>query len=147
MKTLARSLGGFLYSLLISVAFSYGAVWLLTRCLVYAEGFWMSFLGVCLIIYSISWVAEKGLQFLSLPYNWLWNERFATRLSSCIPTILLGLWTISSPWRISFKFSVGDWSITIIWLCLVAGFYYNLASMPFVNLDIGKIDSRLDAMQ
>lgn len=140
MKTLVRSLLGFIYSCLISVLFFVGFVWLLLRCLIYLNGFWGASAAICAIVVSISWIAERGLELLSIPFNWLWNEKFISRLSSCLPAIIVGLWAISTPWRIPFQFSAGDWVITTVWLFCVAVFYYNLATMSIISTHMGRVD-------
>ena len=133
-----RTLGSFLYSAAICIAFFLLAVWLLVRCIIYAEGFFMTFFAIFGIVLLLSWLGEKGIIITGIPFNWLWDKNSKTRIAAMIPPIPIGLWCITTPFRIPLHFSTGDWIVTILWAFCVFWFYWNMFTFPAINPHIGK---------
>lgn len=140
MRTFLRSVGGLIYTSIISALFGAASIWLLVRILVYMEGFWETLCALCAIVLPISWIAKRGLQLLLIPYNWLWNESIITRCATAIPATIVGLWVVTAPLRMPFHLQFGDWIISIVWMGFNFDFYYNLASMSFISHAMGQYD-------
>lgn len=133
-----RSLGSFLYSLLLSIIFFAGAVYIYVKILINASGFWITTGCIIGISIVLSWMAENGIKICSIPFNWLWDYTIKTRIAAMIPALIVGLWCITAPFRIPFQFSVGDWVVTVIWVFFSSVFYYNLFLFPLFNPQIGQ---------
>ena len=138
MKSIIRSIGAFIYTSIIALGFLLLSSYILTRAVIFSDGFWQTLCAVVVILFLLGWISEKGVQLLSIPYNWLWDTTKITRYSTIIPLIPVGLWCISVPFRMPLKFGVGDWIITIVWLACVVFFFLNMILLPFNNLNMGR---------
>ena len=132
-----RTIGSFLYSMLLCAGFFFLSIWILARSIVYSEGFTGTLCAILFIAFILGWVSEKGVVFASVLFNWLWDESLKTRLASMIVAIMIGLWCISSPFRISLHFTFGDWVIILVWEISVLAFYYNMFTLPLLNKNMG----------
>ena len=142
MSSFARTLGAFLYTSILSLAFMLLSIWLLCRCIIYVDGFWLSAVAIAALFFGLGWLSEKGLQYLSIPYNWLWDNTKKTRITTSATAIIFGLWTICAPFRIPVKFSAGDWIISVIWMLLSIVLYFNLTLLPFISPHMGVMDEK-----
>ena len=137
MSKLLRTLGSFVYASAISIAFLFLAVFALSKGIVSIHGFWKTAIFVIAISVAFAWLAEIGLQLLSIPFNWLWDQTPIERIAAAIPAALVGIWCISAPFRIQEHFTTGDWVVTVLWGIGVLCFYANLFLLPFLSKDIG----------
>lgn len=138
MKSWFRAMGAFMYALIISVAFLFLAVFLLSKGIVAVSGFLKTAIMIIGIVVLVAWLSEKGLELLSIPFNWLWDRSKKTRIATAIPAVLIGLWCLSAPIRIPVKFTTGDWVLVVIWCLGVLVFYVNLFLMPFSSPNMGR---------
>ena len=136
MKSLLRTTGAFIYSAIVSAAFTALAVYILAT-IIAAEGFWKTLIYTVLMIPLFFWLSERGVQLTSIPYNWLWDRTLKTRIATAIPVALAFLWCVTSPFFISKTFTAGDWIVTAVWWLLCILLYYNLFMQPFINPHMG----------
>lgn len=137
-----RSIGGFAYSTIVCGLFLFGAIWLLTRAIVYSDGFWQTLMACLLVIIPTSWASENGVAICSITFNWLWDDMRISRYASIVPAIVFGIWGLTAPFRIPFTFTLGDWIICVCWALPVSAFFYNWVTLPFINWNMGiKVDS------
>lgn len=132
-----RTLAAFLYTTIITSAYTWLSIYIVTKAIVYISGFWHTLFVAIAFLYFFSWLSERGIELLSIPYNWLWDRTLKTRIATAIPVILVGLWCISMPIRIPVTFSVSNWVLVIIWELLSIPFFYNLLVLPFINPNMG----------
>lgn len=137
-----RTFGAFAYSAVLSILFLTGAIFLLVRTLIFISGFCVTTGFLFIMLFCISWISERGLQFCSIPFNYLWDNTLKTRIASVVPAVIVGLWCVSAPFRLAIPFSVGDWIVSIVWMICCLVFYFNLAVLPLTNPHMGvNIDS------
>lgn len=132
-----RTLGAFVYSAVVSILFFIGALFIYTRILVYASGFWQTLGCIFGLVMLLSWIAERGLQYCSIPFRYLWDRTFKTRIVTIIPAIIVGIWCVTAPFRIELHFSVGDWILSSVWMLCCLVFYFNLVMLPLANPHLG----------
>lgn len=137
MNSWLRTIGAFFYAAIISSTFLFLSAYVIPWAIVYFEGFWETLSVIICILIVFSWLAEKGVEYLSIPFNYLWDRTFKTRIATAIPVVLIGLWCLSLPFRISLKFSMGDWFIVIAWEICAIFFYFNMFLLPFNNPTMG----------
>ncbi|MBD5211001.1 MAG: hypothetical protein HDS77_07030 [Bacteroidales bacterium] len=135
-----RALAAFAYSALLAILFFVGSVLLYTRILVFASGFWQTFVCIIGMVILLSWLSERGLEICSIPFNYLWDKKKKARIATIIPAIIVGLWAISAPLRIHMRFSTGDWILSIVWMLCNIVFFYNLVMLPLINKNMGQND-------
>lgn len=135
-----RTIGAFAYSSILSILFFIGSVFLYTRILAYASGFWLTFGCIVGMVILLSWLSERGLEICSIPFNYLWDKTRKARIATIIPAVIIGLWAISSPFRIQMHFSTGDWILSIAWMVCSLVFFYNLSMLPLINKKMGQND-------
>lgn len=133
MKRIMRGIAAFIYSLLLSIGYTYLAISILAKTLVYAEGFWMTLGFMIAIFVSLSWISERALSWDLIPFRWLWDNKLQVRIVSAIPPVLIAIWCLTAPYRLPFSFTAGDWVITVIWSILSIIFFWNLVTTPFIN--------------
>lgn len=136
MKSLLRAIGAFIYSAIVSAAFTALAVYLLTS-VIAAEGFWKTLIYTVLMALFLFWLSERGVQYTSIPYNWLWDRTLKTRIATAIPAVIAFLWCVTSPFFISKTFTAGDWIVTAVWWLLCILLYFNLFMQSFVSTHMG----------
>lgn len=132
-----RTLGSFLYASLISLVYLWLSVLTVTKSIVYANGFWHTLFTVLGFVFLFSWISERGIQYLSIPFNWLWDITIKTRIATAIPVAGIGLWCIAMPLQIPITLTFGDWVLVSVWEILSVVFFYNLLLLPFRNTDMG----------
>lgn len=137
MKSLFRAFGAFIYASVVSIGFMILSVLLLMKGITVVHGFWKTALLIIGFIVMFAWLAEKGLELLSLPFNWLWDQTMTTRVATAIPVVLVGLWCMAAPFRLPIEFTTGDWVLTAIWWIGVLFFYVNFILMPFTSPNMG----------
>lgn len=137
MKSWLRTVGAFIYAAIISLLFSLLSTYVVEWAVVNTEGFWQTsvvFIGIFIVFL---WLSEHGIRYSSIPFNFLWDRTFKTRVATAIPVVLIGLWCLTLPFRISLKFSVSDWFIVVAWWICAVIFYFNLFLFPFNNPHMG----------
>lgn len=137
MNKLFRALGAFVYASIIAIAFLALSSFILAKGIVSIDGFWKTTIFVIVMIVFFAWLSEKGLQLLSIPFNWLWDETMTARIVTAVPAVIVGLWCLAAPFRIPMKFTTGDWVLVVIWWLGVLFFYVNFFLMPFISKDMG----------
>jgi len=137
MKSWLRTIGAFFYAAIISSIFLFLSAYVIPCAIVYFEGFWETLSVVIGILIVFLWLSEKGVEYSSIPFNYLWDKTFKTRVATVIPVVLIGLWCLSLPFRISLKFSVGDWFVVVAWEICAVFFYFNMFLLPFNNPTMG----------
>lgn len=137
MKSWIRFSGSFIYSSIINFLMSLISIWLWVKFLSNVHGFWLCLLAVIGFVSILSWLAEKGVEYSSIPFNWLWDRSKKTRIASTIPAVLCAIWVMSAPFRVEINYSAGDIFLTIIWMVLNFFLWFNLIMLPWINLNMG----------
>lgn len=132
-----KFLGSFIYSSIISFMMGLISLWLWLKFISNAHGFWLCLTAAIGFICILGWVSEKGVTYSSIPYNWLWDKSKKTRVASTIPPVLCMIWVISAPFRVEYHYSTGDICLTVIWVILNFFLWYNLITLPWINLNMG----------
>lgn len=136
--SLLRTLGAFIYSSILSILFCIGSIFLYTCILVYASGFVITLGCIFVMVFILSWIFERGLEICSIPFNFLWDRTFKSRIATIIPAVIVGLWCVTAPFRITLHFSIGDWILSSIWMLCSIIFYFNLVMLPLNNPNMGS---------
>lgn len=132
-----RTLGAFLYASIISLAYLWLSALIITKSIIYVNGFWHTLFTAFGFTLLFSWISERGIGYLSILFNWLWDRTKKTRIATVIPVVGVGLWCIAMPIRIPITLTIGDWVLVGIWEILSILFFYNLLLLPFINTNMG----------
>jgi hypothetical protein len=132
-----RTLGAFLYAAIISLVYLWLSALIVTISIICVSGFWYTLFTAIGFAWLFGWISERGVELLSIPFNWLWDRTKKTRIATIVPIIIIGLWCIAMPIRIHLTLKFGDWVLIGIWEIISLMFFYNLVMLPFINTNIG----------
>lgn len=134
---LLRTLGATIYTAIIALGFLWMVEFVLNLAVTKISGWWQTGITILGILVVFSWIAEYGLQILSIPYDWLWDNSTLSRFSSILPSLAGVVGAFVIPFRIETEFTAGDWVLSVEMFIISVFFFYNLVSMPFINPDMG----------
>lgn len=137
MKSWLRTLGALVYTVIVCGLFLLASIFVLSRLLARAEGFWVVAASIVGILIFFGWLSERGVEYASIPYNYLWDRTMKTRFATAIPSLLSGLYCILWPFLVPVDFSFGDWAMVVVWEICSIFFFYNMFTLPFINHQMG----------
>ena len=137
MKSWLRTIGAFVYTVIVCGLYLLASAIVLPKLIVRAEGFWMVSASIAGLLIFFGWLSERGVEYASIPYNYLWDSTKKTRLATAIPSLLLGLYCIIRPFIYPVEFSFGDWAMMAVWEICSIFFFYNMFTLPFINHQMG----------
>ena len=137
MKSWLRAIVSFLYTVFVCGLFLTASNFLLPKIIYRTKGFWMVFTAAFGTLIFFGWLSERGVEYASIPYNYLWDRTIKTRVATSIAALLLLVYALICPFLIPVDFSFGDWVIVAFWEICSFSFFYNMITIPFINPQMG----------
>lgn len=137
MKSWLRAIVAFLYTVIVCGLFLTVSTFVLPKLISRTEGFWMVVTAAFGILIFFGWLSERGVEYASIPYNYLWDRTRKTRVATSIAALLLWVYGLIWPFLIPIDYTFGDWVIVAIWEICSFFFFYNMISLPFINHQMG----------